>query len=154
MSYTSNSFIDMVEILFSPEKVGPKMCLKVNWSVKTPWHRPSMGVARGTADALIAVWPHIVGLMIPLIAITSKKNKKNKETDFGTPTKSDFVLDWLVMKSSPKYQSQKQLYWCLAPVLCHVFVHNSLMNKLLIRRFICQKDQSKCYWTLCTFKLY
>ena len=22
------------------------MCLKINWSVKTPWHRPSMGVAR------------------------------------------------------------------------------------------------------------
>ena len=24
----------------------PKMCLKINSSVKTPWHRPSMGVAR------------------------------------------------------------------------------------------------------------
>lgn len=46
------------------------------------------------ADALIAVRLHIVGLMIPLIAITlSKKNKKNKEREFGTPTKSDFVLD-------------------------------------------------------------
>ena len=22
------------------------MCIKINWSVKTPWHRPSMGVAR------------------------------------------------------------------------------------------------------------
>ena len=23
-----------------------EMCLKINWSIKTPWHRPSMGVAR------------------------------------------------------------------------------------------------------------
>ena len=22
------------------------MCVKINWSFKTPWHRPSMGVAR------------------------------------------------------------------------------------------------------------
>ena len=28
------------------EKKCPKMCHKINWSVKTPWHRPSMGVAR------------------------------------------------------------------------------------------------------------
>ena len=35
--YTSNAFMDMAEI---------KMCLKINRSVKTPWHRPSiMGVA-------------------------------------------------------------------------------------------------------------
>ena len=27
-------------------KKCPKMCLKINWSVKTPWHWPSMGVAR------------------------------------------------------------------------------------------------------------
>ena len=26
-------------------KKCPKMCLKINWSVKTPWHRPSMRVA-------------------------------------------------------------------------------------------------------------
>ena len=35
----------MVEILLSREKM-PLMCIKINWSVKTPWHRPSMRVAR------------------------------------------------------------------------------------------------------------
>ena len=29
-------------------KKYPKMCLKINWSVKTPSRRPSMGVARST----------------------------------------------------------------------------------------------------------
>ena len=28
------------------EKKSPEMGLKINWSVKTPRHRPSMGVAR------------------------------------------------------------------------------------------------------------
>ena len=35
ISYTSNAPVDMVEVLFSWEKV-PKMCLKIHWSVKTP----------------------------------------------------------------------------------------------------------------------
>ena len=35
----------MLEVLFSREKV-PKMCLKINCFVKTPLHKPSMGVAR------------------------------------------------------------------------------------------------------------
>ena len=43
--FSSNALIDMVEILFSRENC-PKMCLKINWSLKTPWHRHSMGVAR------------------------------------------------------------------------------------------------------------
>ena len=34
-----------MEILFSREKVPLKCALKINWSVKTPSHRPSMGVA-------------------------------------------------------------------------------------------------------------
>ena len=36
---TSNALID---ILFPREKVLPKMCLKINWSARTPWHMPSM----------------------------------------------------------------------------------------------------------------
>ena len=37
VSYTSNALIDMVEIQFSrDQKNFPKMCLKINWSVKTP----------------------------------------------------------------------------------------------------------------------
>ena len=43
--YTANAFIYMVEILFSQEKCH-KTCLKINWFVKTPLHRPSVGVAR------------------------------------------------------------------------------------------------------------
>ena len=27
------------------------MCLKINWSEKAPWHRPSMGVARSRLRA-------------------------------------------------------------------------------------------------------
>ena len=34
----------MVEILFFCGKMGPKMCLKINWFIKTPWHRLSMRV--------------------------------------------------------------------------------------------------------------
>ena len=33
------SIIDVVKILFSREKCF-KLCLKINWSVKTPWRRP------------------------------------------------------------------------------------------------------------------
>ena len=35
ISYTSNAFIDVAEIPFSRENYL-KMCLKINWSVKTP----------------------------------------------------------------------------------------------------------------------
>ena len=31
------------------------MCLKINWSVKAPWHRPSMGVARSGLWAPVRV---------------------------------------------------------------------------------------------------
>ena len=34
ISFTSNAFIDVAEIPFSRENY-PKMCLKINWSVKT-----------------------------------------------------------------------------------------------------------------------
>ena len=36
----------MVEILFFCGKMCPKMCLKINWFIKTPWHRLSMRVTR------------------------------------------------------------------------------------------------------------
>ena len=43
--YSSNAFIAWW-ILHFRGKNCPKMCLKINRSVKTPWHSPSMGVAR------------------------------------------------------------------------------------------------------------
>ena len=41
VSYTSNAFIDFAKVTFS-RKNCPKLCLKINRSVKTPWHRPRM----------------------------------------------------------------------------------------------------------------
>ena len=38
-----HAFIDLAEVSFSRENC-PKLCLKINWSVETPWHRPSMEV--------------------------------------------------------------------------------------------------------------
>ena len=50
ISYTSKAIIDVVEFLFS----CPKMCLKINLSVKTPWRRPSKGVSNSELWALLA----------------------------------------------------------------------------------------------------
>ena len=51
--YTSNAFIAWWIFHFRVKNC-PKMCLKINRSVKTPWHRPSVGVARSGLWA--AVW--------------------------------------------------------------------------------------------------
>ena len=51
--YTSNAFIAWWMFHFLVKNC-PKMYLKINRSVKTPWHRPSMGVARSGLWA--AVW--------------------------------------------------------------------------------------------------
>ena len=44
-------------------KKCPKMCLKINWSVNTPWHRPSMGVARS-------------GLLLQLLTLETSNNQR------------------------------------------------------------------------------
>ena len=51
--YTSNAFIAWWIFHFRVKNC-PKMCLKINRSVKTPWHRPSVEVARSGLWA--AVW--------------------------------------------------------------------------------------------------
>ena len=54
--YTSNAFIAWW-ILHFRGKNCPKMCLKINRSVKTPCHRPSVGVALSGLWA--AVWTRL-----------------------------------------------------------------------------------------------
>ena len=60
ISYTSNALIDMVDILFR-EKKCPKMCLKINSSVKTPWQRPSTGVARS------GLWAPVATILVQML---------------------------------------------------------------------------------------
>ena len=57
-----HAFIDLAEVSFSRENC-PKLCLKINRSVKTPWHRPRMEVncslqVMGSCHLLeLAAWP-------------------------------------------------------------------------------------------------
>ena len=42
------------------------MCLKINWPVKTPWHRPSMGVARS------GLWASGISWFIHLFSVNAR----------------------------------------------------------------------------------
>ena len=58
----------MVEVYVCGIKC-PKMCLKINGSVKTPWHRPSMGVARSRLRAPVMMMTMVIVKVVMMVMV-------------------------------------------------------------------------------------
>ena len=123
------------------------MCLKIKWSVKTPWHRPSMGVAHSglwapgisSMNVLRACFhgvgdPGLVGLVSFVFTLWRKNTKETYPTKPGSPTpcKQGLSQVYISIQSRGWFTLAYSgcIYKCLPRVMIgfHWLVHNVWLN--------------------------